>query len=344
MKRKHILFIILSVVLLIFIAAAAFIMNFISEAKDYTSVLAVHKAVAGNPDNHPQSTPLPGNSPVSQVDPKGEGNSEAPGSSQDTTGMAESNIIHILFLGIDRTEERDATLGVYRPDTIALLTINLNTKEVTVLNIPRDTYAYIPVIKKNDKINHSYVWGGMGKKGIASTIDTVERFIKYAKVDYYFAIDMEPVPEIVDAVGGVEVDVEIDMKDHGANLSKGRQVLNGSKAFDYIHWRYSGMGDIDRIKRQQKFVKALISKLKDSGQIGEAVKLVMNYDKYIQTNMSLKQMLAMANMAEDIPKSSDRFYTVPGNPQTMKNISYWIADEEATDKLLREVLLQPDMH
>src|SRR5690606_31071889 len=146
----------------------------------------------------------------------------------------EEEIINVLFLGIDRDEERDATLGVYRTDTIALATINMETKDVKVLSIPRDTYAYLPVTGKMDKINHAYAFGSLKGNGVDSSVDAINSLIKYAKVDYYFSIEMEPIPEIVDLLGGVEMDVDVNIK---GVLEKGFQTLNGEQALAYIRYR-----------------------------------------------------------------------------------------------------------
>lgn len=250
--------------------------------------------------------------------------------------FGDSNVINILTLGIDRTAERDKTLGIYRADTISVTRIDLDTKEVKVLCIPRDTYAFIPDKNKMDKINHSYAYGSIKGKAEEYTINSVNNFIKYSAIDYYFAMDMEPVPEIVDSIGGVKLDVEIDMKTHGANLSKGLQILDGKKAFDYIHWRYSGSGDIDRIKRQQKFAKAVFKQLKDSGKLVDCVKLVWNYRNNIKTNMTLKQMISLAVLANDVPEGIVEYSLIPGSGKYMNKISYWIPDKEKTDKILKE--------
>jgi LCP family protein required for cell wall assembly len=249
-----------------------------------------------------------------------------------------ANLVNILFLGLDRTEERDETLGVYRTDSIALASINLDTLDIKVLSIPRDTYVYIPVKKKMDKINHAYVWGGSGEKGIKSSIETVNRFIKYSSVDYYFAIDMEPVPAIVDELGGVELEVDVDMKTHGCNLSKGMQKLNGEQAFQFIRWRYSGGGDIDRVKRQQKLAAAMLSQLKESGSLIESISLVLNYKKYIKTNMDLKQMVALARLWDELPDGkSPEYYIVTGEGKTIDKVWYMIPYEKETDVVLKKV-------
>lgn len=249
--------------------------------------------------------------------------------------LKKENIVNILFLGTDRTVERDETLKIYRSDTIALASINIDTKKVKVLCIPRDTYTFIPIENKKDKINHAYAYGSLKNKAVEASEEAITRFIKYGTIDYYFTMAMEPIPKIVDNIGGVEVDVELDMKTHGANLSKGLQLLDGNKAFDYIHWRYSGNGDIDRMKRQQKFLKLMYNKLKDTSQIIESLKLVLSYNDYISTDMSVKQLIALATLFNDIPSGSMDFQMIPGDSRYINKISYWVPDEGKTDSLLK---------
>lgn len=324
MKRKLIIlasvsFAVCCIAVLVFVLIFR---SYVSNSKDYKKILSVQEEKKNAIDN--QDTPK-------------ELKNEVQEKSEESTEKKKAGKINVLFLGIDRTEYRDKTLGVYRTDTISIANIDMDTKKTNVLCIPRDTYAYIPAIDKKDKINHAYVWGGMNKEGIKSTIDTINGFIKYAKIDYYFAIDMEPLPKIVDRLGGVEIDVEIDMKSHGADVSKGFQTLNGDQAFDYIHWRYSGNGDIDRIKRQQKFLKAMLVKLTSSGKILDAINIVLDYNKYIQTNLSVSQIIALAELYKDIEAENVTFYDIPGYDKHINNIWYWIPDEDETDNRLAKV-------
>lgn len=247
------------------------------------------------------------------------------------------NIVNILFLGIDKDDERESWLGIYRTDTIALARINLESKQIKILNIPRDTYAYIPVDNKMDKINHAYAYGSIKGNGVQASIDAVNYFLGNKKVvDYYFLMDMEPIPGIVDDIGGVKIDVEIDMKDHGANLSKGLQVLNGKQAYDYIHWRYSPGGDIDRIKRQQKFIRVLYKQQRDSGKIMETLQVILKHKDNIQTDLTMKQLIGLAKFLSDIPDGSDSYYTILGEGEIIDGIDYWMPDSSYKEKVLKE--------
>lgn len=249
---------------------------------------------------------------------------------------AATSVVTIIFLGIDRTEDRESWLGVYRTDTIAVARMNLDNKKIKVLSIPRDTYAYVPVEGRFDKINHAYAYGSIEGDGVQASIDAVNHFLGQEVVDHYFLMDMEPIPAIVDQIGGVELDVEIDMKDHGADLSKGLQVLNGQQVYTYIHWRYSPGGDIDRIKRQQKFISTLYKQQRDAGKIMDTFQIVLNYKNNIQTDLSARQMIGLANYMKDLPDGSVTYYTIPGEGNTINGISYWAPDEAGTDEVLKE--------
>ncbi|AFV02106.1 Cell envelope-associated transcriptional attenuator LytR-CpsA-Psr, subfamily F2 [Dehalobacter sp. DCA] len=254
------------------------------------------------------------------------------------TDIGSENTIYMLFLGIDKTEERESWLGVYRTDTIILGKIDINTKNINLLSIPRDTYTYVPVENKFDKINHAYAYGSVKGDGVQASIEAVNSFMGKEVVDYYFLMNMEPIPSIVDEIGGVKIDVEIDMKDHGANLSKGLQVLNGQQAFDYIHWRYSAGGDIDRLKRQQKFLNALYNQQRESGKILETLNIVLKHKEDLQTNFTMKQMIGLTKFVTEVPAENVTYSYIPGRGQTMDGISYYMPYEDWTEELLAEYL------
>jgi cell envelope-related function transcriptional attenuator common domain len=315
-KRSKIIIFVVAVLILLIMAAALLGMNYIKKSMDYTKAF-------------PALTPSASQKSIAyyknlEVDTTVE-NSPTP---EPAFTEKESRIVNILFLGIDRTEDRDEEFqGVYRTDSIMFASIDLNAQKVDVLSIPRDSYVYIPIINKKDKINHAYVWGGMKKDGIKSTIDTVNNFIKYKKVDYYFAIDREPVKNIVDDFGGVELDVEMDMHNDFVDLSSGYQLLDGEKALEYILFRDSGMGDIDRVKRQQKFIKAMYEKMKKEGNIIKDLKTFLSYSKYMQTDLSNNQMLALASFFMGCQEDKINYYDTPGYGDYINGISYWIPDE-----------------
>ena len=248
--------------------------------------------------------------------------------------ISNTQLMTILFLGIDRTEERDESIGIFRSDTIMIARIDVAKNSIKILSIPRDTYAYIPLIDKKDKINHAYAYGSLKGKGVISVIDAIEQFTEKPKIENYFLLEMEPIPDIIDDLGGIELDVEIDMKTHGADLSKGYQILDGKKAFDYIHWRYSSSGDIGRIERQHKFIKTLFNKINNSEEPEQLINILLKYIDYYDTNLALEQIRELINSIQNIQGEDIQFFSIPGKDKTIDGIWYWEPNPDDTEKVL----------
>ncbi|AEF17730.1 MULTISPECIES: LCP family protein [Thermoanaerobacterium] len=247
-----------------------------------------------------------------------------------------SEKIYLAFLGLDMTDERIKTIGNFRTDTIGIFSIDLKTKKVNLLSIPRDTYVQIPGRKGYDKINAAYPYGGMGKSGYELSLKTISNFLGI-DVNYYISIDMQNISQIVDAVGGVPINVEEDMHTHGANLNKGYQVLDGKKAEEYVRWRYDPMGDINRVKRQQQFLLAFLKQLKaNKNDVSSYIKLYDAFKGDIYTNLNFNQILALISVMKDVNADDIKTYTVPGSFYNLNNISYWKPDMEKLNEILKE--------
>jgi LCP family protein required for cell wall assembly len=269
-------------------------------------------------------------------------NIKMPNSPKNTDKTKKSNSefssekIYLAFLGLDMTDERIKTIGNFRTDTIGIFSIDLKTKKVNLLSIPRDTYVQIPGRKGYDKINAAYPYGGMGKSGYELSLKTISNFLG-VNVNYYISIDMQNIPQIVDAVGGIPINVEEDMHTHGANLNKGYQILDGKKAEEYVRWRYDPMGDINRVKRQQQFLLAFLKQLKASkNDVSSYLKLYDAFKSDIYTNLNFNQILALISVIKDINADDIKIYTVPGNFYNLNNISYWKPDIEKLNEILKE--------
>jgi LCP family protein required for cell wall assembly len=237
-----------------------------------------------------------------------------------------------LFLGIDRTEERDSQYSIYRADSISILRIDLENSWAKVLSIPRDTYTYLPITDKKDKINHAYAFGTLKGRAEASMLEAVNLLLEEEEMRKYFTLEMEPIAAIVNQIGGVWVDVEIDMNTHGAQLSKGYQKLNGEEAFDYIHWRYSGDGDIGRIRRQQQFAIALLKKLSEEYKGTDLTKFFLSNSEYSNTNIHVSELAEVTealSVIEDI-----EFATLQGSSIKIDGIYYWKLDETKLNETL----------
>jgi LCP family protein required for cell wall assembly len=237
-----------------------------------------------------------------------------------------------LFLGIDRTKERDSQYNIYRADSISILRVDLENSWAKVLSIPRDTYTYLPITDKKDKINHAYAFGTLKGRAEASMIEAVNLLLDEEEMRKYFTLEMEPIAAIVNQIGGVWVDVEVDMNSHGARLSKGYQKLNGEEAFDYVHWRYSGDGDIGRIRRQQQFAIALLKKLSEEYKGTDLTKFFLSNSEYSNTNIHVSELAEVTEALSDI--EDIEFATLQGSSIKIDGIYYWKLDETKLNETL----------
>ncbi|MDD4722947.1 MAG: LCP family protein, partial [Acidaminococcaceae bacterium] len=163
---------------------------------------------------------------------------------------------NIVVMGVDK---REGDVG--RSDTLFVVMFDAKNNHASLLSIPRDTMVKIP---QNgwDKINHAYAYGGH-----KMTSQTVEEFLGI-RINNYVIIDFKGFVRIIDAIGGIDIDVEKNMHytdpydDDGLviNLNKGWQHLDGKKAIEYVRYR-DEEGDIGRIKRQQKFIASVYHKI-----------------------------------------------------------------------------------
>jgi len=155
--------------------------------------------------------------------------------------------LNVLLLGCDDVEE------VRRADTIMVLFLNPRLERAALLSIPRDSRVQIPG-HGLDKINHAYAYGE-----VELAQQTVEQFLGIT-VDYYAQIGFDTFVEVVDELGGVDVDVGKRMKTHtyyeSIDLQKGYQHLSGREALQFV--RYRDDSDIERGKRQQQLLGALV--------------------------------------------------------------------------------------
>lgn len=165
----------------------------------------------------------------------------------------------ILFIGVDDSEVRGYNSGA-RSDALLLATFNETSKSIKLVSIPRDSYVYIPEIGRNDKITHAHAYGGP-----KATIETVEELFDIP-IDYYVKMNFNAFIDVIDALGGIEVEVpyalsEMDSQDrkNAIYLEAGLQQLNGEEALALARTRKMD-SDIERGKRQQEIVKAIIKK------------------------------------------------------------------------------------
>lgn len=244
-------------------------------------------------------------------------------------------LVNILLLGEDNTGMSRKGRGL--TDTIMVVSIDFASKQVAAISIPRDTRVDLNGYGGYQKINAAHVMGGP-----ALTMCAVQQLIGVSP-DYYVKLNVQGFKQAVDILGGVTIDVEKNMRYRDRsqnlyiNLKKGVQVLDGEKAMQYVRFRHDALGDIARIQRQQKFVKALAKQALSPSHFPQLPTAVSAILKNMETDMTLRDLLHLCKFARNIDIDSVRMATLPGIPQTIGGISYWIVDTAKAGEVVREL-------
>lgn len=202
----------------------------------------------------------------------------------------------VLILGTDendsRAEKENLAGDDFRTDSMILATFDKNEDDVKLVNIPRDTLAYINTEEYFDKINHAHMYGGP-----SASMETVETLLN-VPVDYYVRLNMAGVVDIVDSVGGIEFDVPFDMDEPDQHdkgrikLEKGVQELSGEEALAVVRSRRVD-SDLGRGNRQIELVEAVLNKVKSSGSlknIDDLIKVVADNTKHSFTSKEIRSL------------------------------------------------------
>jgi len=248
-----------------------------------------------------------------------------------SSDMMSYNRVNILIVGCDEIENHG------RADTIVFLSISPKTKDVLILSIPRDTRVEISG-RGMDKINHAYAFGG--EKLISKTVTS---FLDLP-IHFYAVADFNGFVNIIDELGGVEIDIEKEMhyvdKAGGVeiNLYPGKQILDGGKALQYIRFRHDKLGDLGRIKRQQKLALAVIEKMMNFDSITKIPQISEEIKGYIETNIKVQDAIALANLFKGINQEKFRIETVQGKPVYIEGISYLEPNVEEVQQRVKSLI------
>ena len=228
----------------------------------------------------------------------------------------------VMIMGVD---ERIDDVG--RSDTLMLAAVDPKKKSASLLSIPRDTRVHIPGYGY-DKINVAYSLGGH-----ELTQDTVEEFLD-TPVEHYVLIKVPAFKRIIDAIGGVDIDVEKRMyyvdewDDDGGlviDLYPGRQHMDGKTAITYVRYRDED-GDIGRIERQQKFMKAVLDQVMSPSILPRLPDVIREVMGSVTTDLSFRQLLELAGALKEAKANGLQTKMVSGRPLYIDEISYWIPD------------------
>lgn len=229
-------------------------------------------------------------------------------------------------------------------DTMIYVNYNVETGKVAMMSIPRDTYITNEYCVGH-KLNALY-----RGKNTQAFIDQIEELIG-VDIDYYLIFDSKMLIDIVDKVGGVEVDVPVRMKydDPTQNLhidlKKGKQVLNGKQAEQFVRYRKGNdgsgyaRGDLQRTEVQQQFIKNFISTVLSAKNLTKIPDLINVALDNTDTNITAREALKYSTDVMKIDTSNISSCTAPGEAKYINNISYFVMDKEKTKELVKNKLV-----
>ncbi|QEY20521.1 transcriptional regulator [Psychrobacillus sp. AK 1817] len=252
---------------------------------------------------------------------------------------AEDSAFTILLAGIENQEK--AKYG--RSDVLIVATVNPKTNKVSMVSIPRDTRVYIPDLGYNDKINHSYANGG-----INYTINTIEELLDIP-IDYYVSTDFQGFEDIVDTVGGIEVDVPFTFKAQltgslkWKTYTQGTMDLNGNEALAYVRMRKSDPeGDLGRNKRQKQIIQEIIDKGTSLSNITKIDNMIEDIGNNVKTNIPSSEYFGLIKTYQKLKSTPFEQLQLKGYDDTRNGVYYFIPDEEALDEISEQLKLNLD--
>ncbi len=235
-----------------------------------------------------------------------------------------------LVMGVDKGsvpgEEESRT------DIMMLVSVDPATDKAAVISIPRDTRVEIPGKSGYNKINAANAFGGP-----ELAIETVKDFTGL-DINHFVVLDFEGFKHIVDAVGGVRMNIEVAINDkYAGKVPAGDQVLNGDQALALVRARHDvksvPAGDLDRIKNQRKFLQAMLSTVAHTRNPFKIIKLIDVTSQNVKTDLTFTEILSLGRRLQGAGGNLT-MTTVPGRTRVMNGVWYYIADMQQFQSML----------
>jgi LCP family protein required for cell wall assembly len=229
-----------------------------------------------------------------------------------------SHRLNVLLIGYQADEGNS--------DTLILAHLDIDRRLATLVSIPRDTWVAIPG-HGHQKINAAIGFGG------PATTAKVVNALTGVHVDATLAVQPEGAKQLVDAMGGMNVNVERDMNydDNYGNLhihlKKGEQYLTGGQVLEYVRFRHDVESDWGRVRRQQTVLKALIDQMSQPQNWAKLPKLLALARTDMKTNLSDAQLAALLEIYRGVPDDNVRTFTMPGRATFVGDASVVIVDD-----------------
>lgn len=241
--------------------------------------------------------------------------------------VSDNKPISILMMGVDQEDN-----GTGRSDSLMLFTLNPKTKSMKITSIPRDSYTEIVGKGRKDKINHAYAFGG-----IDMTVKTVENFLN-VPVDHYIEVNMAGFKDIVDAVGGVDVNNDLEFTSRDSHFAKGNIHLDGEQALKYTRMRYEDpRGDFGRQMRQRQVIQAVIKKGASVSSLASYGDVLKAIEKNVKTSLTQDQMFEIQKNYKDCIQNTEEIQIPGDGHKAADGIWYYYvpdaAKQDITNKL-----------
>ena len=245
---------------------------------------------------------------------------------------------NILFFGLDDGDIGEPNSGK-RADTVFLISINKQTGHINVLSIPANTQ--INIIGKQDltDINKAYYYGGP-----QLAVRSIENFLEIP-IHHYIALDWQSFAKIIDEMGGINLYVEKDMtyKDPELNLDinikQGYKNLSGLEAAKYVRFCSDELGEVGRVKRQQKLLKVMLDEFVKIDSIAKLPKLVDIINHQITTSLSMYDIATLVKSLKGIKPEVLTTEMLSGNIVYVQNKDVWLTDKEKVNGQIERMFI-----
>ncbi|WML51090.1 LCP family protein [Neobacillus sp. PS3-12] len=241
--------------------------------------------------------------------------------------------ISILLVGDDHRSDEQGS----NTDTMIVITINAKTKTTKMLSIPRDTRTELidkkdPTKNRVDKINAAYAYGGP-----EMLIDTVGNFLNIP-IDYLVEVNFQGFQDIVNTVGGIDVNNQYPFELNGVTLKAGPQHLNGYQALQYARMRHQDpRGDFGRQERQHEVITKVVDKAKSMSTLVNYDKMLKALSNNITTNLTLDDMISLAKSYKPATKNIENVSQVEGQGATIGYSWYLLVGDQERQTLSDEL-------
>lgn len=268
--------------------------------------------------------------------------------------MLNQDIVNILLVGVDISEERLTWSGKkeWHSDVMIVLSVNFAENRADLISLPRDTYAAIPGVKGIYKMNAAINCGGglydengeFNPGGLEKVCETAEWMLGGIPVEYYYAVTMTSLKQLVDAFGGLDYDLDLTYRIQGRSYTKGLQHMDGQAVLDYCRVRKAGnglsaddVGDWNRVNRQKRILVAFFDQLKKNNLIVRIPDILDAFKGELYTNCTPAQTAALATFAYNLDRENIGMYSMSGTTTTLFHWNFLFTDQANRVDVIKKV-------